>query len=149
MILPESRLTIGNATDLDATDQENDHTVRYGDIIFRSPGIYTFTVSETKPESAEAIEGVHYSNAQFRVTVNVTDLSQDPVVKITVKGSGGVDGSIDAGANTVTFINTYVAPVTALPLTGGDATARNLILAGGGILLLAGVAWLLARRRRV
>lgn len=148
VILPESRLTIGNATDLDPTDQKNDHTVRYGDIIFRSPGIYTFTVSETKPESAEAIEGVHYSNAQFRVTVNVTDLSQDPVATITVEGSGGVDGSIDAGANTVTFINTYVAPVTALPLTGGDATARKLILVGGGILLMAGIAWLLARRRR-
>ena len=148
VILPESHLTIGNATDLDAADQENDHTVRYGDIIFRSRGIYTFTVSETKPESAEAIDGIHYSNAQFRVTVYVTDLSQDPTVTITVVGSGGADGSIDADASTVTFINTYVAPVTALPLTGGDATARKLILVGGGVLLMAGIAWLLARRRR-
>lgn len=50
---------------------------------------------------------------------------------------------------TVSFENTYVAPVSELPLTGGDSTARTLLLAGGGVLLVAGVAWLLARRRRV
>lgn len=75
--------------------------------------------------------------------------------RLTVKASvdnGPVMELPSSGGNqvpTVTFDNTYVAPVSALPLTGGDATARNLILAGGGILLLAGVAWLLARRRRV
>lgn len=50
---------------------------------------------------------------------------------------------------TVSFTNTYVAPVSSLPLTGGSSTARTLLLAGGGVLLVAGAAWLLARRRRV
>ena len=49
----------------------------------------------------------------------------------------------------LTWHNTYVAPVSSLPLTGGRSTARTLLLAGGGVLLVAGAAWLLARRRRV
>lgn len=58
-------------------------------------------------------------------------------------------GSSNEAVPTVSFTNTYVAPVSALPLTGGDSTARTLLLAGGGVLLVAGAAWLLARRRRV
>ena len=105
-----------------------------------------FTVSEN---SEEKIDGIDYSDATFTVTVNVTDLAQAPTVTIRQVNPDTADGFVDDKAGTMTFINTYVAPVSALPLTGGDATARNLILAGGGILLLAGVAWLLARRRRV
>lgn len=48
----------------------------------------------------------------------------------------------------IPFVNEF-APVSSLPLTGGDSTARTLLLAGGGVLLVAGAAWLLARRRQV
>ena len=81
---------------------------------------------------------VALDNGRLTVTASVDN---GPVMELPSSGGNPVP--------TVTFDNTYVAPVSALPLTGGDATARNLILAGGGILLLAGVAWLLARRRRV
>lgn len=150
VILPADQpVAIDYTTDLDTTADGVDHTARYGDIVFRKTGTYIFTVSETKPESAEAAEGIQYSSARFTVTVTVTDLSQTPTVEIAAADPNTADGSVDESTNTMTFINTYVAPVSALPLTGGDATARNLILAGGGILLLACIAWLLARRRRV
>ena len=116
------------------------HAVRY-EVVIRKAGTYVFTVSETQG----SVDNIRYSKAEFTVTVNVTNLSQTPTVKITAVDSNTADDLTD----TMTFVNTYVAPVSALPLTGGDATARNLVLAGGGILLLAGIAWLLARRRRV
>ena len=147
VILPAGQsVTIDHDTDLDTTANGIDHTAHYGDIVFRKTGTYIFTVSEN---SEKKIDGINYSDAEFMVTVAVTDLAQEPRVTISAVNPDTADGSIDDGTGTVTFINTYVAPVSALPLTGGDATARNLILAGGGILLLAGVAWLLARRRRV
>lgn len=63
--------------------------------------------------------------------------------------TAGSTGSSGDSVPTVSFTNTYVAPVSSLPLTGGNSTARTLLLAGGGVLLVAGAAWLLARRRRV
>ena len=138
-------MAIDYTTDLDTTADGVDHTARYGDIVFRKTGTYIFTVSENSGD----IEDVNYSDAEFTVTVDVTDLSQTPTVTITAVDRNTADGSFDDSTDTMTFVNTYVAPVSALPLTGGDATARNLVLAGGGILLLAGIAWLLARRRRV
>nr|WP_236022487.1 SpaA isopeptide-forming pilin-related protein [Bifidobacterium phasiani] len=117
------------------------HTVSYGSIVFTKIGKYEFTVEEVEGD----IPGVSYSDAVFEVTVEVTDLAVDP--QVTVKKTGGTsdDTAVDG---TVTFAN-YYRTVSSLPLTGGDATARNLLLAGGGVLLLAGAAWLLARRKRV
>lgn len=63
--------------------------------------------------------------------------------------TAGSTGSSGDSVPTVSFTNTYVAPVSSLPLTGGSSTARTLLLTGGGVLLVAGAAWLLARRRRV
>lgn len=69
---------------------------------------------------------------------------------MTVARTNGtdVDGKVNDGTDTVTFIN-HFGRVSVIPLTGGDSTARSLLLAGGGVLLVAGAAWLLARRRRV
>ena len=47
---------------------------------------------------------------------------------------------------TVTVTNRYIA-VSSLPFTGGSLTGRILLLAGLGVLLVAGAAYLLARRR--
>ena len=67
----------------------------------------------------------------------------DPSGTFTDAGDGTADVSL-------TVTNTYtVVPVATLPLTGsGSTTARGLLLAGGGMLLVAGAAWALARRRR-
>lgn len=96
------------------------------------------------------------TKSALQVTVRVyhgDDASGDPADTYVYMGENltpvHVSGSSNEAVPTVSFTNTYVAPVSALPLTGGDSTARTLVLAGGGVLLVAGAAWLLARRRRV
>ena len=97
------------------------------------------------------------TKSALQVTVNVyhgDDASGNPADTYVYTGENlkpahVVSGSSNEAVPTVSFTNTYVAPVSALPLTGGDSTARTLVLAGGGVLLVAGAAWLLARRRRV
>lgn len=50
----------------------------------------------------------------------------------------------------VAVTNTYtILAVSSLPLTGDGTTTRTYLLIGGGVLLLAGAAWLLAQRRKV
>ena len=111
---------------------------------------FTYVVAEVVPNPKPA--GYLFDTTLTHTVTYTVALDNG---RLTVKASvdnGPVMELPSSGGNqvpTVTFDNTYVAPVSALPLTGGDATARNLILAGGGILLLAGVAWLLARRHRV
>lgn len=136
----------------------------FGTITFSKPDTYYVRVVENKdakPESGYYVFDKHALYVRYEVTVNQngeldvtrsvatyvpTDDAPDPVNGNLIWTSEQ-DGAIPE--ETLTWHNTYVAPVSALPLTGGDSTARTLLLAGGGVLLVAGVAWLLARRRRV
>lgn len=112
---------------------------------------FTYEVAEVVPDPKPA--GYIFDTTLMHTVTYTVALSNDGQLTVTASVDGDAGTELPAtGGNqvpTVAFDNTYVAPVSALPLTGGDATARNLILAGGGILLLAGVAWLLARRHRV
>lgn len=104
---------------------------------------YVYQVTEQKGDAPS----MDYDARTLTVTITVKpdgndqDLRLDTSVEYEYSGDGD-----ETGQNG--FTNTFT-PVSKLPLTGGDATARNLLLAGGGMLLLAGAAWLLARRRRV
>lgn len=125
--------------------ETSDHKTTYGDITFIEEGTYRFTVTEVHGDA----EGMTYSGAEFTVTVDVEDLTSDPTVTVArTNGTTDVDGKVNDGTDTVTFIN-HFGRVSSIPLTGGDSTARSLLLAGGGVLLVAGAAWLLSRRRRV
>ena len=121
-----------------------DHKTTYGDITFTEPREYEFTVTEVHGNA----DGMTYSGAKFTVTVDVKNLTSDPTVTVARTNGTDVDGKVNDGTDTVTFIN-HFGRVSVIPLTGGDSTARSLLLAGGGVLLVAGAAWLLARRRRV
>lgn len=121
-----------------------DHKTTYGGITFTKPGEYKFTVTEV----AGSAEGMTYSDAEFKVTVEVENFGTDPKVTVTRTNGTDTDGNVNDDTDTVTFIN-HFGRVSVIPLTGGDSTARSLLLAGGGVLLVAGAAWLLARRRRV
>lgn len=122
----------------------SDHKTTYGDITFIEKGTYRFTVTEVHGDA----EGMTYSGAEFTVTVDVENLTSDPTVTVARTNGTDVDGKVNDGTDTVTFIN-HFGRVSVIPLNGGDSTARSLLLAGGGVLLVAGAAWLLARRRRV
>lgn len=80
---------------------------------------------------------VALDNGRLTVTASVDN---GPVMELPSSGGNPVP--------TVTFDNTY-APIVSLPLTGGEMTSRSYAVAGSAVLLLAGAAWLLARKRTV
>lgn len=125
------------------------HEASFGKIVYKTAGTYTYTVKETKP--TDAIAGLHYSLAEYTVTVTVPADMGTPTVSIKrVKDDNGktVDNQ---SANVAKFTNTYVA-VSALPLTGGT-TDRQWLLVGGSIgglaVLLVGAAGVWNSRKRL
>ncbi len=109
---------------------------------------YTYTIQEVD----EALPAVSYDSHTAKVTITVSPDSDDKDnnldTLVSVENTGAPNETDKDNKTMAAFTNTFV-PVSALPLTGGDATARNYAVVGGSILLLAGAAWLLARRRRV
>ena len=140
--LPDSAsVTIG-------TDTAN-HEASFGKIVYKTAGTYTYTVKETKP--TDAIAGLHYSQAEYEVTVTVFANMGAPTVSIKqVKDDNGKTVG-NQSANVAKFTNTYVA-VSALPLTGGT-TDRQWLLVGGSIgglaVLLVGAAGIWNRKKRL
>lgn len=63
--------------------------------------------------------------------------------KLTPSTKGWKPGAEVAVTNTYTIL-----AVSSLPLTGDGTTTRTYLLIGGGVLLLACAAWLLAQRRK-
>lgn len=104
---------------------------------------YTYKVTEVVPENPPI--GYDYDTTEHTVVYSVIQESGQLVITATVDGDK-VD--LNADTPTVAFNNTYIPPIPVLPLTGGDATARNYAVVGGVVLLLAGSAWLLAQRRK-
>lgn len=125
------------------------HEASFGKIVYKTDGTYTYTVKETKPTNA--IAGLHYSQAEYTVTVTVpADMGTLTVSIKQVKDDNGktVDNQ---SANVAKFTNTYVA-VSALPLTGGT-TDRQWLLVGGSIgglaVLLVGAAGIWNSKKRL
>lgn len=164
MSLPE-RVNVSNGDEDGDGGVDDDASVfDFGTITFSKPGTYYVRVVENKdakPESGYYVFDKHALYVRYEVIVNQngeldvtrsvatyvpTDDAPDPVDG-NLTWTSEQDGAIPE--ETLTWHNTYVVPVSALPLTGGDSTARTLLLAGGGVLLVAGAAWLLSRRRRV
>ena len=106
-------------------------------------------MKETKPTNA--IVGLHYSQAEYTVTVKVPADMGTPTVSIKqVKDDNGT--TVDnQSANVAKFTNTYVA-VSALPLTGGT-TDRQWLFVGGAVgglaVLLIGAAGVWNGKKRL
>ena len=111
-------------------------------ITFTKPGTYMFEVKERQPNPVPT--GWDYDGGVRTVTVTV---GNDWSVSVIYNNSTA-DTEADRQAGDCAAFTNRFGKVSGLPLTGGDSTARTLLLAGGGVLLVAGVAWLLARRRR-
>ena len=125
------------------------HEASFNKIEYKTTGTYTYTVKETKPTNA--IVGLHYSQAEYTVTVTVPADMGTPTVSIKqVKDDNGkpVDNQ---SANVAKFTNTYVA-VSALPLTGGTTDRQWLFVGGviGGLaVLLIGAAEIWNNKKRL
>lgn len=125
------------------------HEASFGKIVYKTDGTYTYTVKETKPTNA--IAGLHYSQAEYTITVTVPADMGTPTVSIKqVKDDNGKTVG-NQSANVAKFTNTYVA-VSALPLTGGT-TDRQWLLVGGSIgglaVLLVGAAGIWDSKKRL
>lgn len=125
------------------------HEANFGEIVYKTDGTYTYTVKETKPTNA--IAGLHYSQAEYTVTVTVPANMGTPTVSIKqVKDDNGT--TVDnQSANVAKFTNTYVA-VSALPLTGGMTDRQWLFVGGvvGGLaVLLIGAAGVWNGKKRL
>lgn len=120
----------------------------FGKIVYKTDGTYTYTVKETKPTNA--IAGLHYSQAEYTVTVTVPADMDTPTVSIKqVKDDNGKP--VDKSADVAKFTNTYVA-VSALPLTGGMTDRQWLFVGGvvGGLaVLLIGAAGVWNGKKRL
>ena len=125
------------------------HEASFGEIVYKTDGTYTYTVKETK--LTNAIAGLHYSQAEYTVTVIVPADMDTPTVSIkqVTDDNGKTVGN--QSANVAKFTNTYVA-VSALPLTGGT-TDRQWLLVGGSIgglaILLVGAAGIWNSKKRL
>lgn len=125
------------------------HEASFNKIEYKTAGTYTYTVKETKPTNA--IVGLHYSQAEYTVTVTVPADMGTPTVSIKqVKDDNGkpVDNQ---SANVAKFTNTYVA-VSALPLTGGTTDRQWLFVGGvigGLVVLLIGAAEIWNNKKRL
>ena len=124
------------------------HEASFGEIVYKTAGTYTYTVKETKP--TDAIAGLHYSQAEYTVTVTVPADMGTPTVSIKrVKDDNGKP--VDKSADVAKFTNTYVA-VSALPLTGGMTDRQWLFVGGvvGGLaVLLIGAAGVWNGKKRL
>lgn len=122
----------------------------FGKIVYKTDGTYTYTVKETKPTNA--IAGLHYSQAEYTVTVTVSADMGTPTVSIKqVKDDNGNETVDNQSANVAKFTNTYVA-VSALPLTGGMTDRQWLFVGGvvGGLaVLLIGAAGVWNGKKRL
>ncbi|MCB4911682.1 DUF7604 domain-containing protein [Bifidobacterium pseudocatenulatum] len=125
------------------------HEASFDKIEYKTDGTYTYTVKETKP--TDAIAGLHYSQAEYTVTVIVPADMGTPTVSIKQVTDDNGKTVDNQSANVAKFTNTYVA-VSALPLTGGT-TDRQWLLVGGSIgglaVLLVGAAGIWNSKKRL
>ena len=155
---------IYNGEDKTGADDTGEDSVTEGSITFGQAGdggTRSATVLLGNDEYV-VIEGIPVGTA-YMVEETPVDGYETTMNPMSGKGVVAVDtkpekpGELDPTTATdwipgseVVVTNTYtVLAVSSLPLTGDGTTARNLLAAGGLTLMLAGAAWLLARRRRV
>ena len=124
------------------------HEASFDKIEYKTDGTYTYTVKE-KP--TDAIAGLHYSQAEYTVTVIVPADMGTPTVSIKQVTDDNGKTVDNQSADVAKFTNTYVA-VSALPLTGGT-TDRQWLLVGGSIgglaVLLVGAAGIWNSKKRL
>lgn len=92
----------------------NDQPATFGDITYRKPGTYTYTISEVISGSNAGADGISYSAARYTATVVVEDNQAGALVIKSVRmvqecNDAGVDTKTDVADKVATFTNHYDA----------------------------------------
>ncbi|NEG90574.1 Spy0128 family protein [Bifidobacterium aerophilum] len=141
----------GNTQRVGVNDDKSVTDGAFPELTFTQAGTYTFSIKETN----DGVAGWHYDSTVYKATVAVTSdgnggLNAEVTYgRVNDSGSGGNIGGTGTDG-LPTFVNAYVA-VSSLPLTGGDASARDWLIGGGVFAALAGLALALTyeyRRRK-
>lgn len=125
---------------VDTTGKKSDNPLP--ELTFTKNGTYTFTLKE---DTANPVSGWKYDDTTHTITIEVTGCETQCVA--TVKEGNTViptpDGNT-SGTQTgeIVFTNRFIA-VSSLPLTGGDASARDWLI-GGSIFAIAAALALVA-----
>ncbi len=90
----------------------NDQPATFGDITYRKPGTYTYTISEDIPGSNAGADGISYSAAVYTATVKVDDNRAGALVVTSVEyqqvcDDAGVETKTDVADKVATFTNHY------------------------------------------
>lgn len=90
----------------------NDQPATFGDITYRKPGTYTYTISEVIPGSDARADGMSYSAAVYTATVVVEDNQAGALVIKSVKmvqerNDAGTHTNTDVADRVATFTNRY------------------------------------------
>lgn len=90
----------------------NDQPATFGDITYKKPGTYTYTIKEVIPGSDARADGISYSAASYTATVVVEDNQAGALVIKNVRvvqecNDAGVDTKTDVADKVATFTNHY------------------------------------------
>lgn len=90
----------------------NDQPATFGDITYKKPGTYTYTIKEVIPGSDARADGISYSAASYTATVVVEDNQAGALVIKSVRmvqecNDAGVDTNTDVADKVATFTNRY------------------------------------------
>lgn len=152
--------TVSNGNNPNGEQGYPDGSFDFGEIVFTKPGTYVVKVSEVVPEEADSnvVYDEHVLYVKYVIDNNMQMIryiayaDADGNAPDTGSDEGWTQANVgddlsNKAASWLVWTNRLVA--TNLPMTGGDATMRSILLAGGVLAVLAGGAWLLSRRRRV
>ncbi|WP_158566186.1 Spy0128 family protein [Collinsella sp. AM42-18AC] len=90
----------------------NDQPATFGDITYKKPGTYTYTIKEVIPGSDARADGISYSAASYTATVVVEDNQAGALVIKSVRmvqecDDAGADTKTDVAGKVATFTNHY------------------------------------------
>ena len=161
VIMPEDITIKGTA------DSFDDVTAPFGEVTFTKPGLYTFRLSETLPESGHNSGGLIFDTGYYLLTVSVA--AEDGVLEFSLVGVTRYENADDTEGTAYTddayrFTNIYSlifdddgVPRGDLNLPEDDDPQDNVptgVTLGGyayaaaGAVILSGAALVVRRRRR-
>lgn len=106
------------------------------ELTFTKNGTYTFTLRE---DTTSPVAGWKYDDTTHNITVTVSGCDTQCKAEVTENGTKIPEPGADTQSGEIVFTNRFIA-VSSLPLTGGDASARDWLIGGSIFAITAALA---------